>query len=169
LSETARYHATTFHYLETFDSKSAESSLTSKDADSSITSKGAEAFIQQFPDFALEGWMNDSTEEGRKESEMLFSPLVQVKHACLTQICYWKCFMIHSLFLDCVFVDCLMVRSMYNNHNQTKPIPYTNLLFRHTFSDTAISFYLLNNILYMQSLYKFTYIYDSTLYFEHAD
>jgi hypothetical protein len=55
--------------LETFDSKSD---------DSSLTSKGAESFIQQFPDFALEGWMNDSTEEGRKESEMLFSPLVQV-------------------------------------------------------------------------------------------
>jgi hypothetical protein len=27
----------------------------------------------------------------------------------LTQICYWKCFMIHSMFLDWVFVECLMV------------------------------------------------------------
>jgi hypothetical protein len=58
--ELARYHATTFHFLETYGSK------------------GADSFIEEYPSFALEGWMNESTEEGRKESELIFSPVIPV-------------------------------------------------------------------------------------------
>ena len=72
LSELARYHATTFHFLETYGRK------------------GADSFIDEYPSFALEGWMNESTEEGRKESELLFSPLIPVSHYLFRVIQKWR-------------------------------------------------------------------------------
>lgn len=57
LAELARYHATSYNFLQT---------------------KGTEAFLAENPEFGLEGWMNETTEKGRQESELMFEPLVPV-------------------------------------------------------------------------------------------
>jgi hypothetical protein len=58
-----------------------------------------------------------------------------------------------EVFYDSQYVPWLCVCRMFDglmyhnhNHNQTKLIPYTKLLSKKTFSDTAISFYFLKTI-----------------------